>query len=59
MDPRPCVVVDGDDRWSGTVLHWYRTDQGWTAVVRFTKWTPDGWPMQYEHPLPADCLEPA
>lgn len=58
MTPTSCVVVDGDDRWPGRVLAWVRDDRGWHAVVRYTKTSPEGWPMGYEHAVPAALLEP-
>lgn len=58
MEPSPCYVLDGDDRWPGTVLAWRRDAvAGWVAVVRYTKVWPQGWPMGYEHAVPAARLE--
>lgn len=58
MDPQPCYVIDGDQRWRGTVLAWRRDDAGgWVGVARFMTRTELG-PMQYEHALPAERLLP-
>ena len=51
-------MLDGEQRWPGEVLSWYRTTEGWRAVVRFTAWSVQGWPMTYEQGLPASALEP-
>jgi len=59
MDYRPCVVVDGVERWPGTVLAWGRSDGSWRGVVRFSRMTPEGWPLTREHGLDATGLEPA
>jgi hypothetical protein len=56
--PRPCVVIDGADRRSGQVLARYREADSWRAVVRYTRWTSEGWPMTHELALPASCLLP-
>lgn len=58
MQPAPCLVIDGEQRWKGNVLAWRRDDaSGWIGLVRFTVWTPEGWPMTYEHTVPAERLE--
>lgn len=44
MEPSPCCVLDGNQRWKGSVLAWRRDDAGgWIGLVRFTVWTPEGW----------------
>lgn len=58
MEPQPCLVIDGEHRWNGTVLAWRRDAAGgWVGVVRFTAWGELG-PMQYEHAVPAARLRP-
>lgn len=56
MDPRPCLVVDGPHRWPGQVLAWRRQDNTWLALVRFSRDMPQGYPLTFEHWLPADEL---
>lgn len=51
-------MLDGEQRWSGEVLGWYGGSDGWHGVVRFTKWTSQGWPMTYKHASPPSALEP-
>ena len=58
VEPRPCLVFDGDDRWPGYVLAWVHDLNGWHAVVRYAKASPEGWPMTDEHSVPASVLEP-
>jgi len=59
VEPRSCVVVEGDDRWPGTVLAWQKSPTGWRGLVRFSRVMPEGYPLTFEHWLPADTLEPA
>jgi hypothetical protein len=58
VTPTPCIVLDGDERWPGRVLAWVHDANGWHGVVRYTKRWPEGWPMTYEHAVPAALLEP-
>lgn len=58
MEPSPCYVIDGEQRWRGLVLAWRQDEAGgWVGVVRFTTWGELG-PMQYEHAMPAERLLP-
>jgi len=59
MEPRPCVVLDGDDRWPGTVLAWQKSPTGWRGWCAFSRTMPEGYPLTFEHWLPADVLEQA
>jgi hypothetical protein len=58
MDRRPCVVIEGDDRWPGVVLDWHHGETGWRGLVRFSRVMPEGYGLTFEHWLPADVLEP-
>jgi hypothetical protein len=58
MERKPCTVVEGDDRWPGTVLAWQKSPSGWRALVRFARVMPEGYPLNFEHWLSADVLEP-
>jgi len=58
VDPRPCVVIEGDDRWPGTVLAWQRAPTGWRGLVRFSRVMPEGYPLTFEHWRDAGDLEP-
>lgn len=58
VEPQPCYVIEGEERWRGTVLAWRKDDAGgWVGVVRFMT-RGDLGPMQYEHALPAERLLP-
>jgi hypothetical protein len=59
MDRKPCTVVQGDDRWPGTVLAWQWSPSGWRALVRFARQMPEGYPLNFEYWLDAVDLEPA
>jgi len=59
MEPRSCVVVEGDDRWPGTVLAWQKSPTGWRGMVRFSRTMPEGYPLTFEHWLDVADLEPA
>jgi hypothetical protein len=58
VDSRSCVVVEGDERWPGTVLAWQRSETGWRGLVRFSRVGREGYSLVYEHWLSADVLEP-
>ena len=58
VDPRPCTVVEGADRWPGAVLAWRKVDDGWRGLVRFARTTTEGYPLTFEHWLPSTALEP-
>ncbi len=58
MPRTPCLVLDGDDRWPGTVLDWHRSPEGWRGLVRFSRRMPEGHSLTFEHWLPAGELEP-
>ncbi len=55
---RACYVVDGDDRWPGTVLAWWRTPAGWRGLVRYRAPHPSGHVLNFERALPAAVIEP-
>ena len=59
VEPRSCVVVEGDDRWPGSVLAWQKSPTGWRGLVRFSRTMPEGYPLTFEHWLDAGELEPA
>jgi hypothetical protein len=58
MDPTPCYVLDGENRWPGRVLAWVRDADGWHGVVRYARTSPEGWTLGYEHAVPAASLTP-
>jgi hypothetical protein len=51
-------VIEGADRWPGTVLAWQRSEAGWRGLVRFSRVGREGYGLVYEHWLSADVLEP-
>ena len=57
VEPAPCTVLEGADRWPGTVLAWRRSEDGWRALVRFARTTTEGYPLNYEHWWPSSALE--
>lgn len=58
MQARPCWVLDGDQRWPGTVLEWRQADAGWRALVRYLRPMPEGYRLAFEHWVPGAVLEP-
>jgi hypothetical protein len=58
VDYRPCVVVEGEDRWPGTVLAWRRSEGAWLGLVRFSRMMPEGYSLTFEHWRDAADLEP-
>lgn len=55
---RPCYVLDDGERLPGYVLAWVRDVNGWHAVVRYSRISTEGWPVNYEHAVQASQLEP-
>ena len=59
MEPTSCFVVEGDDRWPGTVLARQTSPPGWRGLVPFSRAMPEGYPLTFEHWLDSGNLEPA
>jgi hypothetical protein len=59
VDHRLCVVVDGANRWPGTVLAWQRSATGWRGLVEFGRTIEQGWQRTSYQSMSADVLEPA
>jgi hypothetical protein len=57
MDPRPCYVLEGGQRYPGHVLGWYQEAGDWRAVVRYARPSPEGHVLNYERVLPASAVE--
>ena len=55
----PCVVVEEGQRWPGRVFAWEQSNDGWRALVRFTRTDDVGGRRTSEQWLDLSSIAPA